>query len=68
MYKFQANQDIHMPLSVDSKIFVQKGPVTTTTTNQSTVERHIHVASVDPDGVALVTLFIDSVKLGYSLQ
>jgi Family of unknown function (DUF6263) len=66
VYKFQANQDVHMPLSVDSRIFVQKGPVTTTTTNKSTVERHFHVASVDADGSAIVDLFIDNVELSYA--
>jgi hypothetical protein len=68
VYKFQANEDVHMPLSTDSRMVVQKGPATVTTTNQSTVERHFHVVSVDADGSAVVDLFIDSVKLSYSFN
>jgi hypothetical protein len=67
-YKFRANEDVHMPFAVDSRMVVQKGPSTLTTTNQSTVERHFHVASVDADGSAIVDLFIDSVKLSYSFN
>jgi hypothetical protein len=68
VYKFQANKDVHMPLSVDSKILVQKGPAATASTNQSTVERHFHVAKVEGDGSAIVDLFIDRVNLGYAFN
>ncbi len=68
VYKFHVNEDVHMPLSTDSRMVVQKGPATVTTTNQSTVERHFHVESVDADGSAIVQLFIDSVKLTYSFN
>jgi hypothetical protein len=68
VYKFEANKDVHMPLSVDSKILVQKGPAATASTNQSTVERHFHVALVEGDGSAIVELFIDRVNLGYAFN
>ncbi len=68
VYKFLLNQDVHMPLTVESRIEVQKGPAVTITTNQSTVDRHYHVDSVDPDGSAIVELFIDNVKLTYAFN
>jgi len=68
VYKFRPNEDVYMPLSVDSKIHLQKGPVEQISTNQSTVERHFHVASVAPDGSAIVDLFIDNVELSYSFN
>ncbi len=68
VYKFLLNQDVHMPLSVDSHIQVQKDQAVTNTMNQSTVERHYHVDSVDPDGSAIVELFIDNVKLTYAFN
>jgi hypothetical protein len=67
-YKFRPNEDVYMPLSVDSKIHLQKGPVEQISSNQSTVERHFHVASVAPDGSAIVDLFIDNVELSYSFN
>jgi hypothetical protein len=67
-YKFRPNEDVYMPLSVDSKIHLQKGPVEQISANQSTVERHFHVASVAPDGSAIVDLFIDNVELSYSFN
>jgi hypothetical protein len=68
VYKFLLNQDVHMPLSVDSHIQVQKDQAITNTMNQSTVERHYHVDSVEPDGSAIVELFIDNVKLTYAFN
>jgi hypothetical protein len=68
LYKFHANEDVHMPLSTESQMVVQKGPATVTSTNQSTVERHFHVVSVEADGSAIVDLFIDNVKLSYSFN
>jgi hypothetical protein len=68
VYKFHKNEDVHMPLTVDSQIHVQKGPVEQISTNQSTVERHFHVASVEADGSAIVDLFIDNVVLSYSFN
>ncbi len=68
VYKFLLNQDVHMPLVTDSRIQVQKGQAVTTTMNQSTVDRHYHVDAVDPDGSAIVHLFIDNVKLTYSFN
>jgi len=67
-YKFRANEDVYMPLATESRMVVQKGPATVTTTNQSTVERHIHVVAVEPDGSATVDLFIDNVKLSYAFN
>jgi hypothetical protein len=68
VYKFLLNQDVHMPLSVDSHIQVQKEQAITKTMNQSTVERHYHVDSVEADGSAIVELFIDNVKLTYAFN
>jgi hypothetical protein len=68
VYKFRVNEDVHMPLFTDSQILVQKGPAEQSTNSQSTVERHYHVTSVDPDGSAVVQLFIDSVKLSYAFN
>jgi hypothetical protein len=68
VYKFHSNEDVHMPLVTESRMVVQKGPATVTTTNQSTVERHFHVASVAADGSAIVDLFIDNVKLSYAFN
>ena len=68
VYRFLLNQDVHMPLSVDSHIQVQKDQAITNTMNQSTVERHYHVDSVEPDGSAIVELFIDNVKLTYAFN
>jgi hypothetical protein len=68
VYKFRANEDVHMPLSTDSRMTVQKGSSTVTTTNESTVERHFHVVSVEADGSAVVNLFIDRVRLSYAFN
>jgi hypothetical protein len=68
VYKFRVNDDVHLPISVDAKIQVKKGPVEQISSNQSTVDRHFHVASVDPDGSAVVELFIDNVQLSYSFN
>jgi hypothetical protein len=68
VYKFRANEDVYMPLVTESRMVVQKGPATVTTMNQSTVERHIHVVAVEPDGSATVDLFIDNVKLSYAFN
>ncbi len=67
-YKFRANEDVSMPLVTESRMVVQKGPATVTTTNESTVERHFHVVAVEPDGSATVDLFIDNVKLSYAFN
>ena len=48
VYKFHPNEDVYMPLSVDSQIRVQKGPAEQISSNQSKVERHFHVVSVEP--------------------
>jgi hypothetical protein len=68
VYKFHPNEDVYMPLSVDSQIRVQKGPAEQISSNQSKVDRHFHVVSVDPDGSAIVELFIDNVELSYSFN
>ncbi len=67
-YKFVLNQDVHMPLVTESRIQVQKGQAVTIAKNQTTVDRHYHVASIEPDGSAIVRLFIDNVKLTYSFN
>jgi Family of unknown function (DUF6263) len=67
-YKFRVSEDVHMPLFTDSQILVQKGPASQSTSSQSTVDRHYHVTSIDPDGSAVVELFIDSVKLSYAFN
>jgi hypothetical protein len=67
-YKFRANEDVHLPLSVDAKIQLKKGPIEQISSNHSMVDRHFHVASVGADGSAVVELFIDNVELSYSFN
>jgi hypothetical protein len=67
-YKFLVNQDVRMPLAVDAEIHVQKGPSVTNSTNQSLVDRHYHINSVESDGSAIVDLFIDKVRLSYAFN
>lgn len=67
-YKFQANQDVHLVLTVESEIRVQKRQFVNTLTNQTTTERHFHVAKVNPDGSATLDLFIDRVQLSHGFN
>jgi hypothetical protein len=67
-YKFQANQDVHMLLDVNAQIRVQKNQDITNTSHQAITERHYHVASVEPDGSAVLELFIDNAKLSLSFN
>ena len=65
-YRFRANQDVRMLMVTGSQIRVQKGEYVELDTIQSVIERHYHVASVDPDGSAVLDLTIDNVKIANS--
>ncbi len=53
---------------VGSRIRIQKGQHIDLNTIQSVTERHFHVASVDPDGSAVLDLVIDNVKIAYVIN
>jgi hypothetical protein len=65
-YRFRANQDVRMLMVTGSQIRLQKGDYVELNTIQSVIERHYHVASVDPDGSAVLDLTIDNVKIANS--
>ena len=62
-YRFRANQDVRMLMVTGSQIRVQKGEYVELNMIESVTERHYHVASVDPDGSAVLDLSIDNVKI-----
>jgi hypothetical protein len=67
-YKFQQGQDVRFQLELDSDIAVQQAGVASKSNYQSAFERHFHVSAVEPDGSAVLDLFIDSVQLTYSFD
>jgi ribosomal protein L21 len=67
-YKFRPNQDVRMLKVFASQMRVQKGGRTDVSAIQSATERHYHVASVDPDGSAVLDLTIDNVKIVFSVN
>lgn len=67
-YKFRPNQDVRMLKIFASQMQVQKGGRTDVSTIESKTERHYHVASVAPDGSAVLDLTIDNVKIAFSVN
>jgi hypothetical protein len=67
-YKFRPNQEVRMLKVFASQMHVQKGGRTDVSSIQSATERHYHVASVNPDGSAVLDLTIDNVKIAFSVN
>ncbi len=57
---------MHTRLTVEAQIRIQKGEQVETTAHEAVTDRHYHVAAVEPDGTALLDLFIDNARLTLS--